>query len=249
MTARRVKRTKYRPAHPDLVAASYRRKLIPFLHDMQRLYTLRIRALTIRSDAAGDVPKELKDALDAAHETLSDLWSDDALKSLVQPIFQATEKFNAANQPSKLKALKLPKEKAAALQADFVDANVSLIQSIEERFHDGLAEYLAKQVAAGDRWDDISETISDRYDVSESQADCIARDQVSKANADLSRERQVDAGVTEFIWRSVGDERVRPEHQELDGNTFSWSEGAPGDDQYPGRAVLCRCYADPIIGL
>lgn len=245
---RRVRRTKYRPAHPDIVAARYRRALVPFLHAMQEAYAGRIRALGLRGDAdGGAISSELQGALDAAHAVLGDTWSDEALARLVRPVFDATEKFNAANQPPQMRALKLPTAKVETLQADFIDENVDLIKSIETRFHEGLAEYLTEQVAEGDRWEDISTTIAERYDVSESQADLIARDQVSKANADLTKERQTDAGVTEFTWRTVGDERVRESHRELDGKVFGWEDGAPGDDSFPGEAVNCRCYADPVI--
>ena len=42
-----------------------------------------------------------------------------------------------------------------------------------------------------------------------------------------------------FIWNTVGDERVRPEHQDRDGEIYSWNEA----DLLPGEDPGCRCWA------
>lgn len=51
--------------------------------------------------------------------------------------------------------------------------------------------------------------------------------------------------VTEYIWRSRDDARVRPEHAQYDDHVFSWSN--PPKDGPPGEAWNCRCTAEPII--
>ena len=87
--------------------------------------------------------------------------------------------------------------------------------------------------------------MSERTDVSDSRAKLIARDQVAKLNGELTKERQTDLGVTGYIWRTVGDERVRDEHADNDGQFFTWdsppSTGAPGED------IQCRCWAEPVL--
>ncbi len=52
-------------------------------------------------------------------------------------------------------------------------------------------------------------------------------------------------GVTEYIWRSSDDERVRSLHREYDDRRFSW--GQPPDGGYPGEAHNCRCFAEPVV--
>jgi len=44
-----------------------------------------------------------------------------------------------------------------------------------------------------------------------------------------------------YIWVTTGDEKVRPEHEELDGQVRSWY-----DDPHPGEEFGCRCYAEPV---
>ena len=44
-----------------------------------------------------------------------------------------------------------------------------------------------------------------------------------------------------YIWQTVGDERVRPEHEEHDGYAFNWH--IPSENGYPGSEYNCRCSA------
>jgi peptidoglycan hydrolase-like protein with peptidoglycan-binding domain len=47
-----------------------------------------------------------------------------------------------------------------------------------------------------------------------------------------------------YIWRTVGDNRVRSEHAVRDGKTFSWDN--PPDGGHPGEAPNCRCTAETV---
>lgn len=59
---------------------------------------------------------------------------------------------------------------------------------------------------------------------------------------------QTDAlHVSEYIWRSRDDARVRAEHAQYDDQVFSWSN--PQKDGPTGQAWNCRCTAEPIIDL
>ncbi len=44
-----------------------------------------------------------------------------------------------------------------------------------------------------------------------------------------------------YIWRTAGDERVRPEHAALNGTIRNWSESPNPTEEYN-----CRCYAELI---
>jgi SPP1 gp7 family putative phage head morphogenesis protein len=59
-------------------------------------------------------------------------------------------------------------------------------------------------------------------------------------------------GATEYVWVTSHDERVRADHRDLDGLTFSWSNPpianrATGFRGHPGEAANCRCSARPVI--
>jgi SPP1 gp7 family putative phage head morphogenesis protein len=60
--------------------------------------------------------------------------------------------------------------------------------------------------------------------------------------------RHKAAGFTKYQWTTSGDERVREEHVDLDGNIYRYDE--PTDEQdglQPGQPINCRCLAEPIF--
>ncbi|MFO0109700.1 MAG: phage minor head protein, partial [Alphaproteobacteria bacterium] len=61
----------------------------------------------------------------------------------------------------------------------------------------------------------------------------------------LDESRQREAGVCQYIWGTVGDERVRDSHEANEGEVFSWND--PPDTGHPGEAENCRCSADPVV--
>lgn len=44
-----------------------------------------------------------------------------------------------------------------------------------------------------------------------------------------------------YIWNTQGDDKVRPEHEALDGEERSWY-----DSPHPGEEYGCRCSASPV---
>ena len=74
----------------------------------------------------------------------------------------------------------------------------------------------------------------------------IVRDQNSKVISGLNQVRQQQLGITQYVWRSVQDERTRPTHAANDGRTFEWGS-PPADTGHPGDDVMCRCLAEAVI--
>ena len=60
----------------------------------------------------------------------------------------------------------------------------------------------------------------------------------------LSEEEQRAQGFTHYIWRTQGDEKVRPEHAANDGQVFAWDDPPPTG--HPGADYGCRCWAQPL---
>lgn len=81
--------------------------------------------------------------------------------------------------------------------------------------------------------------------VGESRAALIAVDQIGKFNGIITKLRQEKLGIKSYIWRSVGDERVRVTHKAFNGNKFSWDKGSP--EGHPGQPIRCRCFAEPLF--
>lgn len=131
----------------------------------------------------------------------------------------------------------------------FVKDNVRLIQSISEKYFGDIETLVNDAVRSGSSTADLAAALYDdidgRFDVSESRADLIARDQISKLNGDIAQAQQTDLGIIQYIWRTSLDERVRESHAILEGETFDWDD--PPEVGHPGEDFQCRCTAEPII--
>jgi SPP1 gp7 family putative phage head morphogenesis protein len=236
----------YTKAIQSLMVSVYRevqKRLIPLLPGL----TAQASRVATTDAAGSDVVGVTIDELRQESERL---FSRARLARLAEPTAQDTQRFQAAQLNRQLaEVVTVDVVGTAAPWLDetideFTRENVALIKTIPSRFFDEIETTIRRESADGARWEDIAESIAERYDVSRSRSRLIARDQVGKFYGDLNRVRQGDLGITRFVWRTVRDNRVREEHQELDGEVFTWGEAPEGG---PGEAVLCRCYADPVI--
>jgi len=140
----------------------------------------------------------------------------------------------------------------ADLAAAFTRDNVKLIKSIGTDQLADVEGIVLRGARRGRRVEEISKEIRQRFGVSRTRANLIARDQVSKFNGELAQTRQQDVGVTRYIWRTSLDERVRPRHAELEGTIQDWKkppivDSKTGRTAHPGEDFQCRCTAEPIL--
>ena len=138
------------------------------------------------------------------------------------------------------------------LMRDWAKDNVLLINDIPNKAISQIQELVVDTLLSGktqdDMTSDIQDILSDRMDVTDSRAKLIARDQTAKLNGRFTQERQTDAGIDSYVWRTVGDERVRETHAEVDGETFQWASAPEETDgNHPGEDYQCRCFAEPVL--
>jgi SPP1 gp7 family putative phage head morphogenesis protein len=92
------------------------------------------------------------------------------------------------------------------------------------------------------------------YQKAKRHAQFIARDQTAKLNAQLTQAHHADAGVTEYIWSTSGDRRVRESHAVLNNKRFSYNNPPvvnekTGERKNPGEDYRCRCVALPVFDI
>lgn len=121
---------------------------------------------------------------------------------------------------------------------------VSLAKDKVSRVRGVLAE-----AGVGMRHEQIARRIEEETGATESRAVLIARDQVLKLNADVTEAQHAAAGITEFVWSTSRDERVRKSHRDLDGKRFAYANPplVDGEAATPGQPVQCRCVAIPVL--
>lgn len=126
--------------------------------------------------------------------------------------------------------------------------NASLIKGLSDATIARVSNSVMAAVMAGTPAKDLRLTLAKDFGFSDSRAKVIARDQISKLNADMNRFRHQQAGVNKYTWRTSADERVRPRHRALEGKVYAYGEATGAEDGLPpGQPILCRCVAQAIV--
>lgn len=138
----------------------------------------------------------------------------------------------------------------------FIAENVALIQDITPALASRIEAAIHRALSTGQTHEDLAAVINRHQVFAADRAELIAVDQVGKLYGQVNARRQQDLGVTEFVWRTVGDERVRgnpdglypkarPSHFDRNGKTFKYSD--PPKGELPGQPIRCRCSAEPVL--
>ena len=246
-----------RVARPDRIAAEYLaalwsalRPLLDllkeFAQDAEREWP-KPEADNVRTDNDRDVARLVKRTADK----LARAVRAESITPIATKYAAATSDFQRAQLAKQARAAvgvdvrKLTGiDRAVPAQLEqFAKVNAQLITGLGARLADDIAEIVEDATVSGSRWETVAKRLAHAGLVTESRATLIARDQVGKLFGDINKQRQVNLGVTRYVWRTVRDNRVREEHEALDGDSIAWD--SPPVEGHPGEAVNCRCYADP----
>lgn len=194
------------------------------------------------ADRASRIIRRVRTAYDEAYPTKAD---HDLVSETFKRVDGYTYRGIKREHASALGVEPLVNADTRQLAEDFISENVALIQDLPDKQLRDIEKDVLEAIANGERAESISRAIRDRSGMARRRADLIARDQMGKAVSQLNQKRMQELGFDKYIWRTVGDERVRPEHQERDGKVFSWS--SPPEDGHPGEPINCRCSAEPVF--
>lgn len=135
---------------------------------------------------------------------------------------------------------------AEKMKGHFIQSNVNLITNMSEEHIAKVQSIVDRGVASGARHETVAKQIYKSVDVSKARARLIARDQIAKLNADMTRLRQESVGVTKYEWQTAGDQRVRATHKANNGKIFRWDK-PPKKTGHPGDDINCRCQAIAVV--
>lgn len=152
--------------------------------------------------------------------------------------------------------------------------NFELIQSLTDDNIRKVNSLVRNSLQRGVLWADVAREVRKLDEnMSRWRAQLIARDQIGKLNAALTKSRMESIGVTAYEWSTSGDERVRgnpegkfpkavPSHFEMDGVLCQWEDRSTMSTDggktwiprtglmpvaHPGEEILCRCSALPYF--
>lgn len=215
----------------------------------------------IRKDA-NNLPSSIRKIFKQMNVELSDKTERFLLRSQLERLANLTRKLTIREWKrvvSKTLGIDLTDDKYLGeyykeATKEWTKTNVDLIKSIPKDSLGNMQDIVLGGVQSGKTVKSIMQDIQHIYGVSRNKARFLARDQMSKLNADIAQFQQTDAGVEEYIWSSSGDGRVRDRHKELDGKKFKWSDPPivdvrTGRRAHPGQDYQCRCVALPVFDI
>jgi len=126
--------------------------------------------------------------------------------------------------------------------------NAQLIKGLADDTVKRVSLTVMNAVTSGKSAKDLRAELTRQFGISDRRANLIARNEIASFNADMNRLRHVQAGITEYVWRSSADERVRPLHRLLDGRTYEYGKPTDAEEGLPpGKPIACRCIAQAVV--
>ena len=283
--------------YPASVEVAYRKILYGFVEKMKEEFKKIVMPhlpqlvaqagnLITKMDAwSGD----LDAILDNFQESIDGIFPNPQAMEILTTISQNVNKFNAEQWYKICKAVLGVDIYSAVPQLQdrmlaFVHDNVTLIKDVKAQVYKDVRLTVSQGIREGLRQETIAKNILADTDLTrgvfakvKTRATVIARDQVGKLNGDMAFFRQTDAGINEYYWNSLEDERVvgtpggrfpnpsigHGNHYLMDGTLCKWSNPNiySKDDgktwiprpenmkgAIPGSQYSCRCYASPKFG-
>jgi SPP1 gp7 family putative phage head morphogenesis protein len=217
-----------------------------------------------RQDDAGDLMRAVEKAFRAMGEELDRSTVKFGLRQKLEDLATMTRKLSIQEWKREVKATLgidllddyyLGEFYRQQIQT-WVEENVGLIKSMPQETLTEMQNIVSQGFKTGKSMTSIVEDIRNTYGIKKSSARLLARDQLGKLNSQLTRQQQTDAGVSEYVWSTSKDSRVRDSHRSLDGKTFKWSDppvvtppGKPVRRCHPGEDYQCRCVALPVFDI
>lgn len=265
-----------RGQHPRAIERKYRQELQRRMRltarvteegidEILRAYGDEIDALA-RGDSEAGIVRAITREIIGIRLAVQGLWTDREITDFATEIAGQVDMFETrqtARQWSSVMGVDplFGDRLTQSLIREFSMQNLRLIKDIPDQFLSQVQDGLVDAVRRGQRAETFQGVIQERLGVAESRAKLIARDQIGSIASGITETRQRELGVTRYRWSTSQDERVvgnpsglypeatNPEmhgnHWEREGQIFEWSD--PPEDGHPGRAIQCRCTADPVV--
>lgn len=209
--------------------------------NVERDNAIYFRKLTGRALPKVDVRHTQRAWVTAARQALADIG-----KYQIEELLTARADSDDSREDAR------PRANSGAIVAARVQ-NVHLIKGLTPDQQNKLVSTLEKAQTTGTRHESLVDKVRKITGSGLKRAKLIARDQTVKYNATVRQEQARSLGIRYYIWRTSGDQDVRPYHKKLNGKRFAY-DSPPVTDAYghrhnPGEDYNCRCVDEPQIDL
>lgn len=207
-------------------------------------------------DAAARLAAKARALIDKAAAAYTNEWRPAALFDVVKQFGKRTSAHQREQLDKQLRAaIGVPLSAIEPASRNRIEewaaGNVDRIKSIPDLYFDRLRGDVEEAFAAGTHPSTLADLFAERYEMSERQAETVARDQVLKLSANLAHDRMENLGVEWATWRTVRDGRVCEICEAMEGVRFKLSEGADGacgPGTLPGDChPMDRCWSEPDL--
>ncbi len=235
--------------------------LRPLLAELPSLMesAARERADSERLDAGEG--KRVRELIERARARMNAAVPTDELDDIAERLAQRVSSHNREQLGKQIRAalgtdVFTDDPRLRALVDGFASENVALIKNVPEKLIAEIEQATTRAIAEAKPHRELAKDLETRFGYHRKRARLIARDQVGKLYGQINAERQKSIGVERFIWRTVGDIRVRgtpggpfanaePSHYDREGEIYEYDD--PPDGELPGVPILCRCYPEPVF--
>jgi SPP1 gp7 family putative phage head morphogenesis protein len=185
-------------------------------------------------------------------------FSEDRIKGIVEKYLSETDKRNKALFYNQIqRAVGIDSKQLAREEGLKATTNALILETTQwaNKLRDETLElYTANSLRAMSLGQGIDEVMAQFGEMEGKRIDhakFTARNQIGNFNAIIGKTRAENLGITQAIWRTSQDERVRPCHEDRDGKVFDLKEGlyssCDGQSLIPGIDFQCRCVAEYVI--
>lgn len=238
---------KIRQTHPHKAETAYRKVLRESILGLAR----EIKPM-VKAELAGQRNDSVGDLFRGIQGLVSNTLSGEAIAQRVGSEVVAAQDGNINKAVSRALGVDfiVPGSQLDELIDDWVVQNTALIKDLQENYLLKVQNTLSQGFRQGLTNAEIAKQINAATGVGLRRAKNIARNEVGNLNAAVTKQRDEELGIDEFEWLAVMDVRTRgnpngnspdyrPSHWNRNGKVYTWKDGAPGGDTYPGTAINC----------
>lgn len=206
----------------------------------------------------GNYAKVYLTLADRVRRKLVKQFDDDRITQLARTVLDKANRHNRADLYAKVeKRIGLSTKELTASEGLTSDINALVLETarwVQKLRDETIENYTASSLHAmttGASLEDVMEQYKGLVEKRKNHAKFTARNQITNFNSVTTKIRAQNLGITQAVWVTSHDERVRTCHKERDGKTFDLAKGlySSCDQKWllPGVDYQCRCDYKLII--